>query len=442
MNKAFIFRASSVAAMGGMLFGFDTAVISGALPAITAFFRLDAKQLGWSVSVVLLGCALGALAAGAIADKYGRKFCLMICAILFAVSGIGAGLSGHLYLFVLFRFLGGLGVGAAAMVSPMYIAEISPPHLRGRLVAFYQLAIVSGILLAYFSDYLLNNQGPDSWRWMFGFQGAPAFLFFLMLIFVSETPRWLIRKGKIEQAALVLEQTLGSASVNEEIEIIQKSFGREGDMLSGKLFQRKYLPVTIVGIMLAIFQQVSGVNAVLYYAPLIFKEAGLNSTSSLLNTIGIGVANFASTFVAISLVDKVGRKKFLVTGSLLMGISLLAVAFCFQFSYFSHYIMLGSMLVYVATFGCTLGAVTWVYLSEIFPNAIRSKALSVTTLALWIADFIVAYTFPLITASLGIAGTMFCYAALCGLCFLYILFNIKETKGKALEQIEKLFIKN
>jgi sugar porter (SP) family MFS transporter len=432
---------SFVAALGGLLFGFDTAIISGAIPYITSYFSLDEYMLGWSVSSILIGCAAGAMLAGFVADNYGRRFSLILCAILFAISGIGAGISHQLYLFVFFRLIGGLGVGAAAMVSPMYIAEMAPAKWRGRLVAFYQMAIVFGILLAYFSNYLFDGIGVNNWRWMFASQAVPSLLFFLLLEFVPETPRWLIKKGRRREAGEILKKISDGQSTEQEIKEIENSFHHQAKISLSQIFKKTYRPVLFIGIMVAVFQQVTGINSILYYAPVIFKETGMDSSSSLLQTIGIGVVNVISTLIAIGLVDKVGRKKFLLTGSLVMGISLTAVALCFQYNYFDHYVVLIFMLLYVAAFGCTLGAVTWVYLSEIFPNLIRGLALSIATLCLWLADFVVTYTFPVMTKQLGTASTMFCYAGFCAIAFVYMLLKVKETKGKSLEEIEGLFVK-
>ena len=439
--RFFIPLVSFVAALGGLLFGLDTAVISGAIPYITPYFKLDANMLGWAVSCILIGCAAGAAFAGRLADLWGRRAVLIVCSLLFAVSGIGAGLSDQLHLFIFFRILGGLGVGAAALVSPMYIAEIAPAHKRGRLVAFYQLAIVTGILLAYFSNYLFAGWGDNNWRWMFGIQALPAALFGLLLLCVPETPRWLISRGKTAEAASILEKITAPHYIQAEITAIEASFRNVKRVSPATLFSKKYAGVVCIGIMIAIFQQVTGINSILYYAPVIFKETGLDNSSSLFHTIGIGLVNVIATFIAIGVVDTVGRKKLLLGGSIVMGLSLIAIAACFHYRYFENYIVLIGVLLYVAAFGCTLGTVTWVYLSEIFPNSIRGLALSAATLSLWIADFIVTYTFPLMTQGLGTPNTLFCYAALCFLAFFYILFRTKETRGRTLEEIELLFIK-
>lgn len=441
VDNRFIIMVSCVAALGGLLFGFDTAIISGAIPYITSYFNLDEYSLGWAVSSILIGCAVGAIMSGSLADRFGRRSMLIVCAILFAVSGIGAGFSNRLQWFVIFRMIGGLGVGAAAMVSPMYIAEISPAAWRGRLVACYQLAIVFGILLAYFSSYLLDGIGVNNWRWMFASQAAPSLLFGVLLLFVPDTPRWFVWKGRKKEAEAVLMRTSGIAGAKKELWSIEESFRDDTHVSLKQVFHKVYRPVLLLGILIAVFQQVTGINAILYYAPKIFGEMGLSSSSSLLQTIGIGVVNVISTFIAIGLVDKVGRKRFLLAGSLVMGASLAVIALCFQYQYFHNYIVLVFMLLYVGAFGCTLGAVTWVYLSEIFPNRIRGLALSIATLALWLADFIVAYSFPVMTKHMGTAATLLCYATLCAIAFIYILFKVQETKGRSLEEIEHLFIK-
>ncbi|SMO71865.1 sugar porter family MFS transporter [Solitalea koreensis] len=440
LSKKFIVLVSFVAALGGLLFGFDTAIISGTIPYISTYFSLNEYWLGWSVSSILIGCAIGAMFAGTLADRYGRRLTLIFCALLFAVSGMGAGLSQQLNVFIFFRLIGGLGVGAAAMVSPMYIAEMSPAKWRGRLVACYQMAIVIGILVAYFSNYIFDGLGANNWRWMFASQTAPSLLFFLLLLLVPESPRWLVMKGRRTAAAAILEKISESESIEKELAEIENSFHTKHSISWKLLFSKTYRPVVFIGIIVAVFQQVTGINSIIYYAPVIFKETGLDSSSSLLQTIAIGVVNIISTFVAIGLVDKVGRKKLLLIGSLLMGCSLIAVGLCFHYSYFDHFIVLIFMLLYVASFGATMGAVVWVYLSEIFPNLIRSLALSVATLSLWLADFAVTLSFPVMTKHLGVAYTMFSYAVFCAIAFIYMFLKVKETKGRSLEEIETVFI--
>jgi sugar porter (SP) family MFS transporter len=425
-NKDTALFVSSVAALGGLLFGFDTAIISGAIPFIQSYFHLHTAGLGWAVSCILIGCATGAIIAGKLADRFGRRFVLLACALCFAASGIGAGMATTFPAFIAFRILGGLGVGAAAMVSPMYIAETVPADKRGGMVALYQMAIVTGILLAYGVDYVLNN----NWRWIFASQAIPATIFFILLCFVSETPRWLISKGYTTKAEKLISKM--------EIVQIQQSFADHQPVQLKQLFQKPYAKVMLAGIAVAVFQQISGINAVLYYAPTIFKETGLVRTDALFQTILMGAVNVLATLIAICYVDRFGRKKFLLIGSLIMGFCLLAIGLCFQLQYFKHYLVLVATFIYVAAFACTLGAVTWVYLSEIFPNRIRGLALSIATLALWVADFVVSYAFPIMTDKLGTAITLAIYAICCGIAFLYFS-RLPETKGRTLEQMDHLF---
>lgn len=440
LNTAFILRVSGVAALGGMLFGFDTAIISGAIPYLQVYFHLSQAALGWAVGCILLGCGAGAVLAGPLAEARGRRWVLLGCAGLFALSGIGAALAPGLLVFVLARLVGGVGVGAAAMVSPMYIAEMAPARWRGRLVSLYQLAIVLGILLAYYSNYALAGTGASNWRWMFASQVVPALLFGLLLLLVPETPRWLVRQGHLARARQVLEQTGGVAFSQHELAAIELSFQQESTARLSELFSPRYRPVVLLGVLLAVFQQVTGINAILYYAPIIFRETGLGAADSLFQTIAIGGMNVLAALVAIGLVDRVGRRRLLLAGSLLMGLSLAVVAACFATHYFAHYVVLLAMLGYVGAFGATLGAVTWVYLSEIFPNRVRGLALSVATLLLWLADFVVTYTFPVMTERLGTSATLLTYAGFCALAFGYLLVKVPETKGRSLEEIEQLFL--
>jgi SP family arabinose:H+ symporter-like MFS transporter len=438
VNDNYILRVSLVAALGGLLFGYDTAIISGAVPLIKVTFGLDEYGLGWAVGCILLGCGLGALLAGPLMEKLGRRKLLLICAILFALSGLGAALADTEMIFVLFRIAGGLAVGAVAMVSPVYIAEMAPAKSRGRLVSTYQLAIVSGILLAYLSNYLLSGTGPHSWRWMFSSQVVPAMLFFIMLFGVPETPRWLTGKGLQAEAYRVLFRIGGNEFAKAELAHIEQSFNHTEK--TGLTALLKHSKVVWLGIFVAVFQQVTGINAILYYAPIIFKETGIGSSGALLQTIGIGIVNFLVTLLALRLVDYWGRRKLLILGSILMGLSLTGVALCFSFHFFDYYLVLIFTLIYVATFGATLGAVTWVYLSEIFPNRIRGLAISIATLTLWLADFLVTLSFPIMAKSLGTTATLSVYAVFCGIAAVYMYLNVPETKGKTLEEIEELFI--
>ena len=349
---------------------------------------------------------------------------LMVCASLFALSGIGAGLAEKFDVFVGFRLIGGIAVGAAALVSPLYISETAPAAWRGRLVSLYQLAIVLGILLAYLCSYIFAGLASNGWRWMFVSQSLPALIFGVSLLVVPETPRWLVAKKRLSSAAAVLEKTVGADKAPAELLSIERSFqGATVAVSLRELFGRAYRPVLLLGVYIAVFQQVTGINAILYYAPTIFGRTGLDTASSLLQTVALGAVNLLATFGAIALVDRLGRKYLLLGGSAAMGASLAAVALCFHYGYFKGYIVLALMLLYVAAFACTLGAVTWVYLAEVFPNRIRATAMSVATLALWLADFAVAYTFPVMNAHMSIAA----FALLC--CFLRDRFCLRAHQG-------------
>jgi MFS transporter, SP family, arabinose:H+ symporter len=437
-NHSYIFLISTVAALGGLLFGFDTAIISGTIAFIQPYFQLDDVELGWAVSSILIGCAIGAAVAGKLSDAWGRKKVLLLSAVLFAITGIVTGFSSSLAVFIVFRMLGGLAVGAAAMVAPMYIAETAPAHLRGRLVSVYQLAIVSGILLAYFSNFLLADIGKDAWRWMFASQTIPSLLFMICLFFVPETPRWLVKNLQTDTAKKVLQKVGGDEHTEEELKAINKSFQEHSLVNWRDLLLPHYRRVLVIGIIIAIFQQITGINAILYYAPEIFKQTGVNTSDALLQTIGIGIVMFLFTFVAIWLVDRAGRKILLLSGCLVMALSLAGVAACFYFSFFDYYFVLVFMMLYIVGFSASLGAVTWVILSEIFPNSIRAMALSLSTFILWMADFAVSFLFPVSNKRLGGTATLLIFAGLCVIYFVYIKLKVPETKNKTLEEIETL----
>ncbi len=439
INNQYVLLISMVAALGGLLFGFDTAIISGAIAFIKPYFQLSDFMLGWAVSSILIGCALGAIIAGKSADLFGRKTVLKWCAFLFAVTGVGVALSTSLTLFITFRILGGFAVGAAAMVVPMYIAETVPASLRGRMVSLYQLAIVIGILLAYIANYILSGTGENGWRWMFASQSIPALLFFVCLFFVPETPRWLIAQKQVEKATSLLKKIGGNVYAQGESEAIANSFSNQQAVKIKELVSPAYRTVFFMGCLIAIFQQVTGINAILYYAPEIFKLTGVSAANALLQTIVIGVIMFFATLLAIWLVDKAGRKKLLISGCIDMAVSLIGVSLCFKFQYFQSYIVLIFLVLYIAGFSASLGAVTWVVLSEIFPNRIRGLALSFSTLILWLADFLASFTFPLLNERFGVSNTLLLFSALCVIYWGYLYVKVPETKGKTLEQLEVSF---
>jgi MFS transporter, SP family, arabinose:H+ symporter len=436
-NNRYIILISTAAALGGLLFGFDTAIISGAIAAVEKHFVLNDVWLGFAVSSILIGCGIGAAITGWLCDQLGRKKVLFICGVLFAVTGIGTGMANSLTVFLLFRICGGFAVGAAAMASPMYIAETVPAHQRGRMVAVYQLAIVAGILLAYFSNWLLSSNTVNGWRWMFASQAVPSVLFLISLLLVPESPRWLIGQNNITAAKKIVEQIGGKLYASTAIQAIQQSFATQQKQQWQHLLLPKYRKVLWLGIFIAIFQQVTGINAILYYAPEIFKQTGVDSGNALLQTIGIGVAMLLFTFIAIGFVDKTGRRPLLFWGSAVMGMALCGVALCFHYNYFQNYLVLILIVLYIAGFSASLGAVTWVVLSEIFPNSIRAMALSLSTLILWLADFAASFFFPIANKRLGPTTTLLIFAALCFVYVVYIKIKVPETKGKTLEELEQ-----
>lgn len=433
-NRIYLYLISIVAALGGLLFGFDTAVISGVVPFIEKQFVLSGTEIGWVVSSLILGCIVGVMLAGAPADKYGRKKVLSTAALLFIVSALGTAAANSVLVFVVFRVLGGFAVGIASMVSPMYIAEIAPAKQRGRLVSLNQLTIVIGILVAFFSNYLLVNTGENNWRWMLCVMALPALLFFVALFFVPESPRWLALKGKTKQALLILEKINGKEIALREMEIISNSLKNKSDGSFKAVFAPALRMPLIVGIGLAFFQQITGINTIMYYAPLIFEKSGLSIDSAIYQTILIGVINLVFSLVAIYFVDKAGRKPMLVVGSLLMAISLLILSISFSYN-LSSMITLTAILLFIASFSSTLGPVTWVVISELFPNNVRGKAMSASIVFVWITCFFVSLLFPILLEKIGGGNTFLVLAFFCLLSLLFNLKFVKETKGKELEEI-------
>jgi SP family arabinose:H+ symporter-like MFS transporter len=439
-NPFFLYLSAAVAALGGLLFGFDTAVISGTIPFIQPYFNLDDISLGWTVSSMLAGCIIGVLSAGKPGDVFGRKKTLMIAAALFFISAVGSALSTIHFLFIIFRLIGGIAVGAASMLSPMYISEIAPANRRGQLVSLNQMAIVVGILLAFFSNYLLSDAGENNWRWMFGVMGIPAFLFLVTLILVPESPRWLVQKGKENEASYILTQINDPAIAQKEMEEIRESLKEKKGTYS-EVFSREMRPVLWIGILLAVFSQVTGINTIMYYAPVIFQKTGIGTNSALMQTAVIGSINFIFTIVAIVWIDRIGRRPLLIIGSIGMAVSLSALSLAFYMNKFDGILILVLILVYCASFAASIGPVSWVAISEIFPNKLRSRAMSVAVVFLWTANFIVILTFPVILNRLGGGMAFFIFAVMCLLLILFVVFKFPETKGKSLEELERLLVK-
>ncbi len=439
-SAVYVFLVCAVAAVGGLLFGFDTAVIAGTIPFLTKHFALSEAMLGWAVSSVLVGCIFGASFAGSASDRFGRKKVLLVCAVLFAISAVGSAIPRNLTEFIIARFIGGLGVGAASMLSPMYIAEISPAKIRGRLVSLNQLAIVVGILVAFFVDFLLVDIPDTNWRWMFGSEILPAVLFLLLLLAVPESPRWLVKQQRDDEALAILARVGGKTCAKAEMAEIKEAIVQEENSVA-QLFHPGMKVALIIGVALAILQQVTGINVVMYYAPKIFARAGSTVDASLLQTVVVGVVNLTFTLVAIRVVDKLGRKPLLLIGSAGMGLFLTLVGGAFHYDKLEGPWVLLFILGYIACFASSMGPVVWVVMSEIFPTRIRGRAMSIATVCLWIACFLVSLTFPTMLEKLDGAVTFGIYAVMCAITFVFVLLVVPETKGKTLEEIEKRWMK-
>jgi SP family arabinose:H+ symporter-like MFS transporter len=440
-DNLFLGLTASVAALGGLLFGFDTAVISGTTPFIQPYFALNDIELGWTVSSLLVGCIIGVMSSGKPGDLLGRRNTLIAAALMFAMSAIGSALSTHIGFFILFRFIGGLAVGTASMLSPMYISEISPAKNRGTLVSLNQMAIVIGILLAFFSNYLIAGTGINCWRWMLAVMSLPAILFFITLIFVPESPRWLIQKGRVEEAYSILKRINGVETATLELSAIEQSISSENHENYPKLFSKELRPILGIGILIAIFSQVTGINAIMYYAPLIFKNIGNGTESALIQTAFIGGINFLFTLVAIFTIDKWGRKPLLITGSIGMIISLTVITIAYFLNKLDGYLILFFIFTFIASYAASLGPVSWVVISEIFPNKMRSKAMSLTIVGLWTSNFLVTLTFPAILNRLGGGVAFLFFDVMCVLLLVFIVFKVPETKGRSLEELEIILLK-
>ena len=437
-NKNQLLIFSSVAALGGLLFGFDTGVISGAIHFIKVEFYLNAYQEGFAVSNLMIACVIGALFAGPIADWTGRKKVLILCAVLFTISTILSALPRSFTELVIARFIGGMGVGMASVVSPMYIAEISPAKIRGRLVALNQLAIVVGILLSYFSNWLLVDTGINNWRYMLVAEILPAITFLMGLFFIPESPRWLTKEGLEKEALDVLNVVAGAANADHEFQEIKKSLAEKRTSLK-ELLHPSLRRVLIVGILFSLFAHITGIDTIIYYGPIIFLESGFKTDSALLASVIIGITNLIFTFVGMAMVDKAGRRFLLLVGIAGMGISMTLVGFCMQSDMISAKWTLLWIMTYIASFAMSIGVVIWVYLSEIYPTRVRGQALSVATMVLWLGNVILTQLFPIMMERFS-GGTFYIFSFICLLAFIFTWTMVKETRGVSLEEIEKIWV--
>ncbi|QNL49330.1 sugar porter family MFS transporter [Olivibacter sp. SDN3] len=429
-------KIALIAALGGFLFGFETAVISGAESTIQQFWSLDAFWLGFTVAASLIGTVLGSLIIGTPAQLYGRKKMLIIIGLLYLFSAIGCALVSQWLLFVIFRFLGGIAVGASSVVGPMYIAEISPARNRGRLAGMFQLNIVGGILIAYLTNYIISGIGGDeSWRYMLGIMAVPAILFFALLQLIPESPRWLAINGKDKEAAAIFLR-LGE---QRAIELIKEEHTLASSGIKENLFNGKYNKPIFYAILLAMFNQLSGINAILYYAPRIFAMAGFDRADAFQQSVYIGLANFIFTAFAMTVIDKFGRKLLLLIGAAGMVFFLLLTAMSFNNPAMADKNVIYYLIGFVAFFSFSQGAVIWVFISEIFPNSVRSQGGSLGSFTHWIMAAIISWVFPIVVEGSEMGGfySFIFYAAMMFLAFLFIWKFIPETKGKSLEEIQK-----
>ncbi len=433
---ATLIKSTVVAALGGLLFGFDTAVISGTTAGLKSTFVLADLGLGFTVAIALVGTILGAMLAGPPGDRYGRRDSLRVMAILYLISAIGCGLAWNWPALLLFRFIGGLGVGGSSVLGPMYIAEIAPAKWRGRLVGVFQINIVIGILLAYFSNYLIGTAGlgAQDWRWMLGVSGIPALFFFMMLFAIPRSPRWLMQKARREEARTTLVM-VGEQNVDAELEDIARSIDVEHGHGTEPLFSRKYAKPIFLAVSIAAFNQLSGINAILYYLNDIFARAGFSKVSGDLQAVLIGFTNLVFTLLAMSIIDRFGRKKLLLIGAVGMTVCLAGVAIVFFMN--SHESLLVWLLVgFIAFFAFSQGAVIWVYISEVFPNRVRAKGQSLGTLTHWVFNAAISYGFPAVaTYSRGVPFAFF--SAMMLLMFFVVLAYYPETKGITLEDMQR-----
>jgi MFS family permease len=476
-STAYVVLLAAVAALGGLLFGYDTAVISGVIGPLSDHFHLGPLAKGWAAACVLVGCAFGAAMAGGLSDRLGRKRMLVIAAVLFFLSALGTALPARFYQYIAFRFLGGLAIGAASMTSPMYIAEISPARIRGRMVSLNQLAIVTGMVVVYFVNFAIDaygtrmdqpllaslNQsqpaGPQSveqfvahfgiepwnvregWRWMFASGAFPAAALLLLLFLVPESPRWLTKQGRRDEALAVLGRVGGSRQAGVELKEIDEAIAQESGSLA-QLFQPGMRTALVIGVTLAVLQQVTGINVFLYFAPEIFKKLGTAQSAALLQTLLVGGVNALFTILAIWTVDRLGRKPLMLIGSTGMGLALSALGWA-AYHNRTEVWTLAFVLGYIACFAMSVGPVVWVVLSEIFPTRIRGRAMALATICLWVANFVVTQTFTMMDENRWLvdkfhhAFPFWIYSLLCGVTVVFVWWCVPETKGKSLEEIER-----
>jgi sugar porter (SP) family MFS transporter len=436
MKDSKIIFWSVTVALGGFLFGFDTAVISGAEQAIEQLWQLSVLEHGLTVSIALIGTVVGAMLGGWPSDAIGRKQTLIWIGVLYLLSALGSALATDWYLFMFFRFIGGLGVGASSVAAPMYISEITPADKRGKMVGLFQFNIVLGILIAYLSNYLLRDAGEAAWRWMLGVETIPALAFVSLVFFVPRSPRWLVvKKGAIEEARKVLHMIDPQKAEAMLQAIITSGKSDQDQVVVDRLFSGKYRFPVMLAIVFAIFNQFSGINAIIYYAPRIFEMAGLGKSSALLSSAGVGLVNLIFTMIGLTLIDKAGRRKLMFIGSLGLILTLGLVAWSFYGDKISGMLVAIFLFAYIAFFALSQGAVIWVFISEIFPNKVRAAGQALGSFTHWIMAALISFSFPYFTSLLGAGNTFMFFSAMMVLQLFFVWKIMPETKGTSLEDV-------
>ena len=434
-NNSYIIAISFISALGGYLFGFDFAVISGALPFLKQQFGLNEYWEGFTTGCLALGAIIGCLVAGGVAEKYGRRYGLLTAASIFAISSLGMATANNLTMFIFARFIAGIGVGMASMLSPLYIAEVTPSHIRGRMVAINQLTIVIGILVTNLVNYSLRDNGTEAWRWMFGLGVIPSTLFIIGVLWLPESPRWLLQVGKRDKAQKILNKIGGENYAVQSLISMDKTITSHSKISYKSVFGKAVFPAVLIGIGLAVFQQLCGINVVFNYTSVLFESIGFSKDDQLLETVFIGGINLVFTILAMSLVDKLGRKPLMLIGA--GGLAILYIIIANLLGVRSANVS-WFLLAAIGLYATSLAPVTWVLISEIFPNKVRAAAISVAVLCLWAAYFILTFTFPILYSRLQ-DKTFYIYAVVCIAGFLFVWYKVKETKGKTLEEMEGIF---
>jgi sugar porter (SP) family MFS transporter len=438
----YLYFITFVAALGSLLFGFETGVINGAISDVSAYFGLSPAIQGLAVSTALIGCVIGALFIGKPADQYGRRDILKVMALFFLVSMLFTGLATEFWVFILGRFIGGLAVGGASVVTPMYISEVAPPKVRGRLVATAQFSIVLGILVSFFSNFMIDmlGAGDQKWRWMFLFGVIPSGVFFILLFFIRRSPRWLVKTGRIEEARLVLRRVSTISNTDALIHDIQDSLDTEVLSHYSALFHKPYFKLVLIGIGVGMFNQLSGINIVNYFSTDIFRAAGFSRESAFYQTVLVGITNMIFTIIGMSLIDRFGRKFLLYIGGIGMPVFLGLFSWAFISGNTHAYLLLISMLGFIAFFAASQGTVIWVILSEMFPTNIRARGSAIGSFSHWFFNAVNSFVFPIVVTSVGAGYAFLFFFTATLLSLVFYRLALKETKGKSLEEIEKLVL--